>query len=752
MHLLRTLVLAVALASPAVDADAFWGSRAPTSGESGWRTDGTGRYPRATPPLTWSPTQNVVWKRPLKNWSNATPVLHKDRIFTLEEPSTVVCLDQKTGEELWRADANFDAVSGEDAARDRQRREELAVRQRDLQKKLNELSTAARERPGDAAVQEQTAAARAGLQSVLAEIQQIDQRQRATGLPPTHGTNGYSSPTPVAAGDRVWVFFGTGVAAAFDLKGKRLWARIAGRPTNGWGHSASPVLVDGKLVLHIDRTVYALDPENGKELWNASSASWWGTPFPVEVGGEWAVVTTGGDLIRCRDGKVVSTQIGEMPWTSPFAEKGVVYVVDARRRLGLEAPREARGHGEARATLADARSPRTATTPRPLLHEGLLYAMTQTSHMTRARGGDRGRRLPAQAQPRRDGLPELLPCRREGLREQRVGQDRRLRAGARVPRGRRQHPRGLPQHARLLRVAHLHPRAHSTSGASERGSEGPPFGVRREELTEHVDCAARSRPSPRPAPRWRSPGGCGSTPRATWRCGSPLTPPELAALSSPDPRQARRDGPARRAPRRGRGSRAGRGELAALPRRGPRQHEPRGGAARGALARGRPARALVRRPRRGARGRGGARRPRLPAGLRRARARATLLRCLSLADGREIWRRWYRTGAKRNHGVSRTVPAVTDRWVVTIGPRCHVLCVDAERGEFLWGIDLAREYGAAEPLWYAAQNPLIDGGTVVIAPGGRRAADRRRRRHREGRSGRRRTRGAGRCRTPRSCR
>jgi outer membrane protein assembly factor BamB len=101
------------------------------------------------------------------------------------------------------------------------------------------------------------------------------------------------------------------------------------------------------------------------------------------------------------------------------------------------------------------------------------------------------------------------------------------------------------------------------------------------------------------------------------------------------------------------------------------------------------------------------------------RTESDLLRCLSLADGREIWRRWYRTGAKRNHGVSRTVPAVTDRWVVTIGPRCHVLCAGAERGEFLWGIDLAGEYGTAEPLWYAAQNPLIDGGTVVIAPGGR---------------------------------
>ena len=77
----------------------------------------------------------------------------------------------------------------------------------------------------------------------------------------------------MAAGDRVWVLFGTGVAAAFDLeRDKRLWARVAGRPTNGWGHSASPVLVDGKLILHIDRTVHALDPETGDGALDARRA------------------------------------------------------------------------------------------------------------------------------------------------------------------------------------------------------------------------------------------------------------------------------------------------------------------------------------------------------------------------------------------------------------------------------------------------------------------------------------------------
>jgi outer membrane protein assembly factor BamB len=100
-------------------------------------------------------------------------------------------------------------------------------------------------------------------------------------------------------------------------------------------------------------------------------------------------------------------------------------------------------------------------------------------------------------------------------------------------------------------------------------------------------------------------------------------------------------------------------------------------------------------------------------------AESDLLRCLSLDDGLELWRRWYRTGAKRNHGISRTVPTVSDRHVLTLGPRCHVSCTDALTGDFLWGKDLVREYDAREPLWFAAQHPILDGDVAVIAPGGR---------------------------------
>jgi len=94
------------------------------------------------------------------------------------------------------------------------------------------------------------------------------------------------------------------------------------------------------------------------------------------------------------------------------------------------------------------------------------------------------------------------------------------------------------------------------------------------------------------------------------------------------------------------------------------------------------------------------------------------LRCLSLADGREIWRWSYGVRIKQNHGMSRTVVAVTDDFVVALGPKGHVTCLDATSGEHKWTIDLVREYGMKVPLWYAAQCPLIDDGIAIIAPAG----------------------------------
>lgn len=99
-------------------------------------------------------------------------------------------------------------------------------------------------------------------------------------------------------------------------------------------------------------------------------------------------------------------------------------------------------------------------------------------------------------------------------------------------------------------------------------------------------------------------------------------------------------------------------------------------------------------------------------------AQADTLRCLALDDGREIWRRSYAVPVKRNHGLSRTIPAVSEKYVLTLGPRCHVVCLEKETGNFLWGIDLQARFGTREPFWYAGQCPLIDDDVAVIAMAG----------------------------------
>ncbi|HVE41658.1 MAG TPA: PQQ-binding-like beta-propeller repeat protein [Planctomycetota bacterium] len=97
------------------------------------------------------------------------------------------------------------------------------------------------------------------------------------------------------------------------------------------------------------------------------------------------------------------------------------------------------------------------------------------------------------------------------------------------------------------------------------------------------------------------------------------------------------------------------------------------------------------------------------------------LRCFSLDDGKEIWRRSYVMKIVNSHGFTRTVPAVTDKYAVCMGAMNHVQCVDAQTGALKWGIDLMEEYGTQnmKELWYTAQCPLIDGDTVVLAPCGK---------------------------------
>lgn len=101
------------------------------------------------------------------------------------------------------------------------------------------------------------------------------------------------------------------------------------------------------------------------------------------------------------------------------------------------------------------------------------------------------------------------------------------------------------------------------------------------------------------------------------------------------------------------------------------------------------------------------------------RTKSDALRCLSLFNGEELWNRRYKVHLKRNHGLSRTIPAVNEKYVVSIGPRGHIMCVGRLKGELLWGLDLEKEYDTEIPFWYTGQCPLVENDTAIIAVGGK---------------------------------
>jgi len=108
------------------------------------------------------------------------------------------------------------------------------------------------------------------------------------------------------------------------------------------------------------------------------------------------------------------------------------------------------------------------------------------------------------------------------------------------------------------------------------------------------------------------------------------------------------------------------------------------------------------------------------------RRKADMLRCFSLKSGTELWRRYYNVDMKRNHGYSRTIPAVTDKYLVSVGPRSHVMCVDPVTGDLFWTIDMEKEFGVPgspkgkiTPDFYSGQCPLIDNDVAILAPGGK---------------------------------
>lgn len=335
----------------------------------GWRTDGTSRYPDASVVTQWGEEKNVLWQTALPASSNATPVIVGERLFICAEPATLICVNAKTGQILWQADNSYDKVLTAEQrqpleAESKAGSEQAAVKLKEVNEQIEQLRASAQ--PDERKMRQ-----------LIRQRQRLEGEAKAEGsigLPRAHGTNGYSSPTPVSDGKHVFVTFGTGVAAAYDLEGKRLWATFIARPAHGWGHSASPTLAGGHLIVHLG-SLRALNVTNGQEVWNTPAKENWGSPAAARIGGVDVIFTTDGQAVRATDGKVLATGLGTLEYATPVVQDGVVYYIESKA-TAFKLPASADEPFEpTRLWMAKVEGSRHYASP--VIHEGLIYCISR---------------------------------------------------------------------------------------------------------------------------------------------------------------------------------------------------------------------------------------------------------------------------------------------------------------------------------------------------------------------------------------
>lgn len=99
-------------------------------------------------------------------------------------------------------------------------------------------------------------------------------------------------------------------------------------------------------------------------------------------------------------------------------------------------------------------------------------------------------------------------------------------------------------------------------------------------------------------------------------------------------------------------------------------------------------------------------------------------RCLSAITGKEKWA--HRTPAAGNldYGNSpRATPLVHDGFAYLQGAFGDLACVELATGKAKWSLNVRDEFDAAdERKWGVCDSPLIAGGNLIVAPGGKDAS------------------------------
>ena len=300
-------------------------------------------------PVTWSSSQNVVWKTKMPGPGTSSPIVLGERIYLTSYTGyglvpnqgdqanlkrQVLCLDRASGKQIWR--------------------KEFAAK--------------------------------------------LPESRYSGGNNARHG---FASATPTTDGKHIYVFFGKSGVFCFDLNGKTVWTTDVGSRTRGWGSSNSPVLHKNLVIINASvesGRLLALDKTTGKEAWTVSGIRGsWNTPLLAEVpGGGTELVISVPQQVRGLD-----PATGKQLWTcegipdrgyvcpSVVADKGVVYAIGGRQNTALAI--KLGGRGDVTSTHLLWTKNRGSNVSSPVVADGRLYWFHErrgTAYCLDAKSGD----------------------------------------------------------------------------------------------------------------------------------------------------------------------------------------------------------------------------------------------------------------------------------------------------------------------------------------------------------------------------
>jgi outer membrane protein assembly factor BamB len=257
-------------------------------------------------------TKNILWMTELSQRSNATPIVVGDRVFVMAEPDELICLNKVTGQILWKAANNYyEALAPEDRQANPAFREKVdplvaAIdKEKDFVKRMN---------------------LRKRLKAALIEIDPARFKWNATGHYEEHfGIVGFTTPSPVSDGKHVWIWCGNGIAASYDLDGKRRW--ITRVPIKQLSYTSSPALNSGILAVSVGlERLVGFDAATGKVCWEQEEIKGTnGSVLAATLSGV-PVFLSDHTVIRARDGHILFTEPqGGGAWTCGVARGDVFY-------------------------------------------------------------------------------------------------------------------------------------------------------------------------------------------------------------------------------------------------------------------------------------------------------------------------------------------------------------------------------------------------------------------------------------------